>query len=62
MNISELDIPTRINQTSDHIISSGRVLSGNDVTFDAKNFITLDAGFDVEGSSNFTATIGGCDN
>ena len=61
MAINELDIPSRNYLSSDQIVSSGTVLAGNEVTFDAKNSIMLSAGFHVPDSSNFTAIIGGCD-
>ena len=61
MAINDLDIPPRIYQTTDYIVSSGSVLAGNEVTFDAKNSITLTAGFYAPDSSNFTIKIGGCE-
>lgn len=60
-DINDFDIPSRIYQSTDQIESSGTVLSGNEVTFDAKNSITLTAGFHAQSSSNFTAKIGGCE-
>ena len=61
MAINDLDIPSKTYQSSAQIVSSGRILSGSDVTFDAKNFISLTAGFHAQNSSNFLATIGGCE-
>ena len=61
MAINDVDIPSKTYQSSAQIVSSGTVLSGNDVTFEAQNSITLLAGFHAQNSSNFLATIGGCD-
>jgi len=61
MAINELDIPSRTYLSSDQIVSSGTVLAGNDVTFDAQNSILLSAGFYAQDSCNFIVKIGGCE-
>ena len=60
-DINDLDIPSKVYLSSDQIVSNGTVVPGNDVTFDAKNSITLTAGFYAQSASNFIATIGGCE-
>lgn len=47
-------------QVSDQIISTGIVDTGNNVIFDAKNTITLNANFTVANGGVFLAKIGGC--
>jgi hypothetical protein len=60
LTLDDNPITANTYQTSDSIVSAGRVASGSTVVMDAKNSVILKPNFTAEQGSNFTAQIGGC--
>ncbi len=60
LTLNDTPIPFDIYQASDQIQSAGTIAAGSNVTFDAKNMITLNPNFTVASGGVFLAKIGGC--